>query len=780
MENNKNILEVKKLNKVFPQKGSLLLAVDGAGFSLKKGETIGLIGESGSGKTTIGRTIIRLHKPTSGRILIDGVDVASKKLTKDEIYTLRSNVQMIFQDPYSSLNEQKNIMNIVSEPIKTLKLDQKYITDLYKDSDKIYHFFGYQLEDYYSNRIFRFRKFANKIANEAYDDIFKSINEIQFNKKTKIENSKLLLSTFFGWKEKANHQIVNRMLSIPNEIFGMWENYRKRVQEGDLELSLEKNLLESMNAYEDALERSKHSKKCIQLNKELKKLEQEEEALETFTKNLNKQSSKSFENAISEWKNNAKIKLISAKKTETFGEFNFIFLDYLISRKINKIIKKIQEEKNLINDAFPEMVHELYEAFKLELKDKFNEYKNVNDKSIKTEIKNINQLSVKITKISDDFIEKASIKNAELDKYIYKKFLEDASILKIETLQILKDKIIAKKAELEEESKVEKNLISPKEVELLKQKYEEAARIDREDLEKYKKERVIRVAKEEAERKKILEDQNKFLLENNKKSEILLQDKFKEILALNIDNFESFSSLKSDSNLKKWFEKEIKKYNSNINSIDQEIKRNQKDLDIIQKFIFNTLSSKRKIKKLLVKNRVFKALEDSGLTKAHAFRYPHEFSGGMRQRVGIARAIIAEPKIIIADEPIAALDLSIQAQIVNMLKKLQKRDNMSMIFIAHDLSMVKYISDKILIIHLGKIVEFGKTEEIFENPIHPYTKNLISSMPDIAKISNGFEENNFKATYLDKYSSLNSPEYHKISSTHEVLADQEQIKTWTK
>ncbi|TCG11047.1 oligopeptide/dipeptide ABC transporter ATP-binding protein [Mycoplasma marinum] len=181
---------------------------------------------------------------------------------------------------------------------------------------------------------------------------------------------------------------------------------------------------------------------------------------------------------------------------------------------------------------------------------------------------------------------------------------------------------------------------------------------------------------------------------------------------------------------------------------------------------------------MLVRNKVFKALEDSGLTKAHAFRYPHEFSGGMRQRVGIARAIITEPKIIIADEPIAALDLSIQAQIINMLKNLQKRYNMSMIFIAHDLSMVRYISDKILIIHLGKIVEHGKTEEIFKNPIHPYTKNLLSSMPDISKISKGFQDENFEPKYLEKYSSINVPKYYDITETHKVLADKEQIKKW--
>ena len=122
-------------------------------------------------------------------------------------------------------------------------------------------------------------------------------------------------------------------------------------------------------------------------------------------------------------------------------------------------------------------------------------------------------------------------------------------------------------------------------------------------------------------------------------------------------------------------------------------------------------------------------LETVGLNKEHANRYPHEFSGGQRQRIGIARALAVNPKFIVCDEAISALDVSIQAQIVNLLKRLQKEIGLTYLFIAHDLSMVKYISDRIAVMYRGRIVELGSAECVYNNPQHPYTKSLLSAIP---------------------------------------------------
>ncbi|MGN1387774.1 MAG: ABC transporter ATP-binding protein [Bacillus sp. (in: firmicutes)] len=127
--------------------------------------------------------------------------------------------------------------------------------------------------------------------------------------------------------------------------------------------------------------------------------------------------------------------------------------------------------------------------------------------------------------------------------------------------------------------------------------------------------------------------------------------------------------------------------------------------------------------------RVYSLLEDVGLSRDHANRYPHEFSGGQRQRIGIARALALDPEFIICDEPISALDVSVQAQVVNLLKKLQEQKGLTYLFIAHDLSMVKQISNRIGVMYLGHLIEMTDSDQLYENPLHPYTQALLSAIP---------------------------------------------------
>lgn len=175
--------------------------------------------------------------------------------------------------------------------------------------------------------------------------------------------------------------------------------------------------------------------------------------------------------------------------------------------------------------------------------------------------------------------------------------------------------------------------------------------------------------------------------------------------------------------------------------------------------------------------KVFDILELVGLSKEHAFRYPHQFSGGQRQRVGIARALIMHPDLVIADEAISALDVSIQAQIVNLMKRIQKKTDTAFLFIAHDLSMVKYISDVIGVMHLGHLVETGTTEEIFNNPIHPYTKSLLSAIPvpnpvvEKKRVSMNYDVNEWGIDYT-------KGSQHHLEGQHYVLATEDELKQW--
>ena len=179
------------------------------------------------------------------------------------------------------------------------------------------------------------------------------------------------------------------------------------------------------------------------------------------------------------------------------------------------------------------------------------------------------------------------------------------------------------------------------------------------------------------------------------------------------------------------------------------------------------------------REKVEKILEKVGLAPEHAERYPHQFSGGQRQRVGIARALIMNPKLIIADECISALDVSIQAQVVNLMKDIQQETGTAYLFIAHDLSMVKYISDRIGVLHLGHLLETGTTEEIFENPIHPYTRSLLSAIP----LPNPVVEKRRVAETYDYATSgidYNKGTDHHVSGSHYVKCTDEEFAKWCK
>lgn len=176
---------------------------------------------------------------------------------------------------------------------------------------------------------------------------------------------------------------------------------------------------------------------------------------------------------------------------------------------------------------------------------------------------------------------------------------------------------------------------------------------------------------------------------------------------------------------------------------DKETKRLRKDIQIIFQDPYSSLDPRKTAGNIIEepmiihhmgsgaerKKRVNELLKLVGLSDYHANRYPHEFSGGQRQRINIARALALNPKLIVCDEPVSALDVSVQAQVLNLLKDLQQKLGLTYLFISHDLSVVKYISDRIAIMYLGRIVEMGDSKEIYKNPMHPYTKALFSAIP---------------------------------------------------
>lgn len=221
---------------------------------------------------------------------------------------------------------------------------------------------------------------------------------------------------------------------------------------------------------------------------------------------------------------------------------------------------------------------------------------------------------------------------------------------------------------------------------------------------------------------------------------------------------------------------ELKEFNRKMQMIFQDpyasLNPRMKVLDIIAEGIDIHGLAKNPKERM---ERVYKLLETVGLNKEHINRYPHEFSGGQRQRIGIARALAVEPEFIIADEPISALDVSIQAQVVNLLKELQEERGLTYLFIAHDLSMVKYISDRIGVMYFGKLVEIGPAEKLYTSPLHPYTKSLLSAIP---LPDPDYERNRVRVSYDPKshnYGDDEEVKMREVTPGHFVLCSEREF-----
>ncbi|MBR0215347.1 MAG: ABC transporter ATP-binding protein, partial [Clostridia bacterium] len=178
-------------------------------------------------------------------------------------------------------------------------------------------------------------------------------------------------------------------------------------------------------------------------------------------------------------------------------------------------------------------------------------------------------------------------------------------------------------------------------------------------------------------------------------------------------------------------------------------------------------------------NKVQEALKEVGLLPEFSSRFPHEFSGGQRQRIGIARALIMQPDFIVADEPISALDVSIRAQVLNLLNELKKTRGLTYLFIAHDLSVVRFISDRIAVIYKGRIVELAESEELFRHPLHPYTQALLSAVPN----PNPYIEKKKKLKVYDPSChdySVDKPQWCEILPDHFVYGNEKELDEYRK
>ncbi len=764
MSNNSKeiLLKVRNVKKYFDTPSGVIKAIDDVSFDVKKGEIVGLIGESGSGKTTVGRCLIRLYEKYSGFVSLNNQIISGKKLTKKKKIFLHQNMQMIFQDPHASLNGQQNIYSILKEPLIVNKIMKNEYNDFFKDWNDIINIFKYTFlwkikEIEYATISYHLDEAKSFI--KEWKNIFERI-KFQYED---IEND---FNQYFSFKlsiQEKDTNIISKMFENNSKILSIYFEHQKEFRDDSI-LIIEQKLKEKKKEYLKAIEDAKKTPIEIELNQELNKLNNKLNQLKEIKNNDISNNYNIIISYIQEFKNSYISHLEQAKNQIEFNNYNNEIIYSLIAKRMYDLLKK-----NKMNIIFltPDGIDELINNFK--------QYKDQYISDIKKYWK-----ATSIKKYSSEF--KKEIKssfNFDFNTYILTS-QENKNKLN-EQIKKCENKIEKIKFEIKENKNNSSDENNEK-IAILKKEYEELQIQFENERSEFAKSVEIKIQKYN---EKINKKSNE--LENIREEIKLLDQKFNEKHELFLDGLNNYLSRKNNN--KKYIENQLNIYknrvklkNETLESFNIEKINLKKDFFKLKHLlgIEKSYKSKYYIKKILMNEKIYHSLEEVGLLRQFAWRYPHEFSGGQRQRIVIARALISNPKIIIADEPIASLDVSIQAQIVNILKDLCVKKNVSLIFIAHDLSMVEYIADKILIMHLGKIVEFGKTNEVYKNPVHPYTINLFKSAPKISNANVKFESSNFELSYLEEQKKSNAYiDFFELNENHIIYSTVKQFKKWT-
>lgn len=827
----KVILSIDNLKKYFVNQGIINKAVDGVSFDVHEGEIVGLIGESGSGKTTVGRTILRLYDDYNGFVRLEDKIISGKNISYSLKKYLRKNVQMIFQDPHASLNRQQNIYTILKEPLLVNGIMKHKINDIFKDWLDVKKTFKYTFQIQAMKLELQNYQEINRLAEPFFTKWKNIFNDFKFDNDLSREDN---FSSFYAYleeKQKMESMIINNMYSNASSLINFYYEMQKKYREKDLspeELSYENALAD----YEEIKKLSKWSIKQLEIKNQLVKLLSERKELVKNHKQKTTESRNTFANFQVENKHEKGLVNI-ARLMSTDLDFYLYNLknEYLFKARISTL-KNLRNSLTLLEyEDVKELVKELENYVKNFYENELAkiEYSKTMRQEIITTLKEkFNFNFTKYTKISEANEAKFEKELFELDKQI--SALRDSLKVK-ETPEYSKEQLAEEHQKLKSAHEIylqgrsrflvdSKKLIDDLYQQINNEKQEYLRLVSEQEkcnnlYEKYKIEFNNFVKKqyqdkiEELIKRKtkvevtLKENKDKEKLEKIKKDLKRINERIKQIkkdedtvikmynsdIALKEDTLKSFNIerdyLKRD--IKhiylllgidyKWVELNLNKKNDeNVNVESQKWAKRFNFFDYKISFPF----AKYLISELLYKMIIYRSLEDVGLLKQFAYRYPHEFSGGQLQRIVIARALITEPKVIVADEPIASLDISIQAQVVNLLKDLCVQKNIGLIFIAHDLSMIEYVADNVQIMHLGKIVESGVTEAIYNNPLHPYTINLFKAIPKISNANEKFQNVSFNLDYIYEQQFPNIPENFQVDENHWIYGTKEQIEKWVK
>lgn len=848
MNNTKQVLlSVKHINKYFKKGGYLFKAVNDACFDIYKGDFFGVIGESGSGKSTIGKIIIRLLTAESGVITFDDNLISQLKISRRMTSWLAKNMQMVFQDPMGSLNPKKNIINIISEPLRISKSIHKEADEIIKNHLKInpYFQYTYKQKDYELSKEFDDYYFQSMIG--IFTNGIQEVKSYKYDKDLTLDENKFeFLSILLKLDEQAK-KVNYSLYKYSNNIRKIF-NHCKEIHDNKQNHPIEIKLFEAKNELSYTRKLLFHSKEYYEYKAKIKRLKNElKEHLASSSEKYIDQNKKYIEGVLDA----TQIEILNLKQRLSICNTYIGTLNLLLHIKVKKLYLNIIQILPNLDMINLQDLENLLTKIRNFLNNKISIIeKQISDLKILSD--NKDQIIEKIYKNNDEIIQKNILdffNSVDIDKDTETKLNELLSSMD----KIVINNLTSSVNQVYTFNDIFRNIKSL--VSTINNKIKNLT-FDLNEIQD-----ILNLKEYPSYTKRCIDknytNQIKNIIFYCKKYISIIKSEKKKNSEEYYDNFVRYQELlqevKNISNeCEKYYEEQIdvfnatilpkikqhkvtlKKYESNLSSLRSKFKQivkkklqdifrqvkkyNQYDKDGVISFKSDALIRLRTIDslsfefetileevtlyrnlrhinplfvkmqkpaliKVLTRFKVYKALNSVGLKNEHAYRYPHEFSGGQRQRIVIARALINNPKLIIADEPISALDVSIQAQVINIMKELADKNGITFMFIAHDLSMVNYACNRMIIMHNGRILEKGDTNEIFENPTHPYTLSLLKASPQLSKIHvNLAETNNSNYGYNPNSIDEANSKFYSVSHNkeHYVYGTQEQIKLWTK